>query len=326
VSRSRRRRGGPHDPGRAAALFVDWQSRSDDGGELVDPSRSQYKEFFLVVNATMNGEAVTTCPFIWVDRDFALARGEALRGTLRLDEGPAPEGTLVTAALECGRAPHASLGAGLGSLCWQDGAFEWSHPTTVSGPDGRFELSGLAPRRYALRAQGLGIDGHHLRTVYAGSYEAPAGELALGPLLAQVDLPAIAEPEPEDPTAALLDDLAGRRGVRQETDLDADADEFPGFGPQHAFDFENPDLGIAPVPAAHPPASHPEEAVDARVLQMSGGRGGRAAQGAQPTGCRFVPQPTHGIGPAVRQAVSCCWIHAGLVPRSGWIPPCSSQV
>jgi acetoacetate decarboxylase len=63
------------DPGRAAALFVDWQSRSARGDELVDPSRSQYKEFFLVVNATLDGEHVTTCPFIWVDRDFALARG-----------------------------------------------------------------------------------------------------------------------------------------------------------------------------------------------------------------------------------------------------------
>jgi hypothetical protein len=97
------------------------------------------------------------------------------------------------------------------------------------------------------------------------------------PLLAQVDLPAIAEPEPEDPTTALLDDLADRRGVRQEADLDADDDEFPGFGPQHAFDFENSDLGIGPVPAAHPPASRPEEAVDARVLQMPGGRKSRTA-------------------------------------------------
>jgi acetoacetate decarboxylase len=63
------------DPGRVAALFVDWQSRSETGGELLDPSRSQYKEFFIVVNATLDGEHVTTCPFIWVDRDFALARG-----------------------------------------------------------------------------------------------------------------------------------------------------------------------------------------------------------------------------------------------------------
>src|SRR5262245_53153632 len=45
----------PDDPGRAAALFVDWQSRSEHGDELLDPSRSQYREFFLVVNALLEG-------------------------------------------------------------------------------------------------------------------------------------------------------------------------------------------------------------------------------------------------------------------------------
>jgi acetoacetate decarboxylase len=66
----------PHpDPGRCAALFVDWQSCSDSREELDDPIRSQYREFFVVVNALLNGEPVTTCPYIWVDRDFALARG-----------------------------------------------------------------------------------------------------------------------------------------------------------------------------------------------------------------------------------------------------------
>ena len=66
----------PHpDAGRCAAVFADWQSCSEQGGELIDPSRSQYKEVFLVVNALLDGEEVTTCPFIWVDRDFALTRG-----------------------------------------------------------------------------------------------------------------------------------------------------------------------------------------------------------------------------------------------------------
>jgi len=63
------------DPGRCAALFVDWQSCSEGGEELVDPARGQYKEFFVVVAASLGGEAVTTCPYIWVDRDFALVRG-----------------------------------------------------------------------------------------------------------------------------------------------------------------------------------------------------------------------------------------------------------
>jgi acetoacetate decarboxylase len=63
------------DPGRAAALFVDWQSCGDDGAELLDPRRAQYREFLIVVAASLAGTAVTTCPYIWVDQDFALARG-----------------------------------------------------------------------------------------------------------------------------------------------------------------------------------------------------------------------------------------------------------
>jgi Acetoacetate decarboxylase (ADC) len=66
----------PHpDPGRCAAVCADWQSCSEGGDELVDPIRSHYREFFIVVNAILDGEEVTTCPFIWVDQDFALARG-----------------------------------------------------------------------------------------------------------------------------------------------------------------------------------------------------------------------------------------------------------
>jgi hypothetical protein len=63
------------DPGRCAALFVDWQSCGDSGEELLDPVRSQYREFFIVVNGVLDGEQVTSCPYIWVDRDFALIRG-----------------------------------------------------------------------------------------------------------------------------------------------------------------------------------------------------------------------------------------------------------
>jgi acetoacetate decarboxylase len=66
----------PHpDSGRAAAMFIDWQSCSDGGEELLDPARSQYREFFITVNALYGGEEVAFCPYIWVDRDFALARG-----------------------------------------------------------------------------------------------------------------------------------------------------------------------------------------------------------------------------------------------------------
>ena len=66
----------PHpDPGRCAAVFADWQSCSETGDELIDPVRSHYREFYLVVSGLLDGEEVTTCAFIWVDQDFALARG-----------------------------------------------------------------------------------------------------------------------------------------------------------------------------------------------------------------------------------------------------------
>ena len=66
----------PHeDAGRAAIVFADWQSCSEQGDELIDPSRSQYRECYLVISGMLNGEPVTTCPFIWVDQDFAMARG-----------------------------------------------------------------------------------------------------------------------------------------------------------------------------------------------------------------------------------------------------------
>jgi acetoacetate decarboxylase len=66
----------PHpDPGRCAFVAADWQSCSEGGDELVDPSRSQYREVFVVVSGLLGGEEVTVCTSIWVDRDFALARG-----------------------------------------------------------------------------------------------------------------------------------------------------------------------------------------------------------------------------------------------------------
>ena len=63
------------DFGSAAAIFADWQSCSDSREELLDPVRAQYKEFFVVLAARYQGEAVTRCPFMWVDRGMPLFRG-----------------------------------------------------------------------------------------------------------------------------------------------------------------------------------------------------------------------------------------------------------
>jgi acetoacetate decarboxylase len=63
------------DPDAVAVVFADWQSCSAGGDELVDPVRSQYKEAFIVVRCRHDGVTYSRCILIWVDKDFALARG-----------------------------------------------------------------------------------------------------------------------------------------------------------------------------------------------------------------------------------------------------------
>ncbi|HQY33367.1 septation protein SepH [Actinotalea sp.] len=127
------------------------------------------------------------------------------------------------------------------------------------------------------------IPRRHLAAVRSTVFDVEVDD-ALRPVLASVDQPALQaapEPDPDEATHALLDDLADRRGVRQpleESDDDEDGEEFEGFGPQHAFDFDLPGLTTpAAIPAAHPPASRPDLATDAQVLTMPTDRSHRGA-------------------------------------------------
>ncbi len=63
------------DPGAVAIIWADWQSCSDNFDELLDPARSQYKEVFVVIRCSWRGETWSRAPYIWVDKDFAMARG-----------------------------------------------------------------------------------------------------------------------------------------------------------------------------------------------------------------------------------------------------------
>lgn len=65
----------PEDPGAVALIWADWQSCSTSRTELLDPVRSQYKEAFVVVRCSFQGITYSRCVFIWVDKDFAIARG-----------------------------------------------------------------------------------------------------------------------------------------------------------------------------------------------------------------------------------------------------------
>ncbi|MFI6578121.1 acetoacetate decarboxylase family protein [Nocardiopsis sp. NPDC050513] len=63
------------DPGAVALIWADWQSCSTSGDELLDPVRAQYKEAFAVVRCSYRGRTYSRCVYIWVDKDFAIARG-----------------------------------------------------------------------------------------------------------------------------------------------------------------------------------------------------------------------------------------------------------
>jgi len=64
----------PENP-RAAAIAGEWQSCTTSGAELLDPNRSQYREFYIALAARHGEKFVVRCPFCWVDRDFSLVRG-----------------------------------------------------------------------------------------------------------------------------------------------------------------------------------------------------------------------------------------------------------
>ncbi|MFD9958260.1 acetoacetate decarboxylase family protein [Amycolatopsis sp. NPDC058986] len=63
------------DPGAVALIWADWQSCSADGHQLLDPVSAQYKECFAVVRCRFEGRTYSRCVYIWVDKDFAIARG-----------------------------------------------------------------------------------------------------------------------------------------------------------------------------------------------------------------------------------------------------------
>lgn len=63
------------DPGAVALIWADWQSCSGTKEELLDPVRAQYKEAFAVVRCSYQGRTYSRSVYIWVDKDFAIARG-----------------------------------------------------------------------------------------------------------------------------------------------------------------------------------------------------------------------------------------------------------
>src|ERR1700684_2613202 len=64
----------PVSNGYATALFINWRF-TGPLDEYLDPVRSQYHEFFVLMDARWKDTKVSWCPYIYVDNDHAMARG-----------------------------------------------------------------------------------------------------------------------------------------------------------------------------------------------------------------------------------------------------------
>lgn len=67
----------PAPDGAASVVFADWCSASDhDERVLADPAVGQYREAYVVLHAVRNDKKVGRVPFIWVDSELSLLRGQ----------------------------------------------------------------------------------------------------------------------------------------------------------------------------------------------------------------------------------------------------------
>ncbi|HVU02948.1 MAG TPA: acetoacetate decarboxylase family protein [Polyangiaceae bacterium] len=67
----------PSADGAASVVFADWCSASDhDERVIADPAVGQYREAYVVLHASRAGARVGRVPFIWVDSELSLLRGQ----------------------------------------------------------------------------------------------------------------------------------------------------------------------------------------------------------------------------------------------------------
>jgi acetoacetate decarboxylase len=179
------------EPDAVAVIFADWQSCSDDGSELLDPIRSQYKECFVVVRCRYGGETYSRCVLIWVDKDFALARGW-------FQGYPKKIGSIwITRPVSVGRAgPRLEAGGTLGATLAANDRRLIDATFTVAGPSETGGFVNALPMLHsrwvpAIDARGDAFDelvtmrsrDVELGQAYAGSFslalhDAPGEELA----------------------------------------------------------------------------------------------------------------------------------------------------
>jgi acetoacetate decarboxylase len=67
----------PTPDGAASVVFADWCSASDNDDRVIaDPAVGQYREAYIVLHAVRGDKKVGRVPFIWVDSELSLLRGQ----------------------------------------------------------------------------------------------------------------------------------------------------------------------------------------------------------------------------------------------------------
>jgi acetoacetate decarboxylase len=67
----------PAPDGAASVVFADWCSASDHDSRVgADPAIGQYREAYVVLHAARGDKKVGRVPFIWVDSELSLLRGQ----------------------------------------------------------------------------------------------------------------------------------------------------------------------------------------------------------------------------------------------------------
>jgi acetoacetate decarboxylase len=154
------------DPGAVAMIFADWQSCGDDGSELLDPVRAQYKEAFVVVRCMYGGAIYSRCVYIWVDKDFALVRGH-------FQGYPKKLGSIwQTRPVAIGRAgPRiAAGGAFAGTVAYHDRRIVNAYVTLREESTSNGFVNGhpMVHSRYMPRIEGDGSDSYHELVTMSG--------------------------------------------------------------------------------------------------------------------------------------------------------------
>jgi hypothetical protein len=257
---------------------------------------------------------------VLAEREYVAEQARAAR--VGRDSGAPPLGDLVTDRL-------AARGVDLGSLSW-DAAREPSGPWLVIARFTVGDTGHEARWTFDVASRALTADEDEAR--WLSETELPDEPVARRHLAAvrdvvfdfTGDVPTLREPvvpaaepvpapDPQEKTHSLLDDLRSRRGVRQPVEVDDEADEFEGFGPQRAFDFARLDAAGDP-PGAHPAEADPE--AEAVVLRPAG----------TPRRVEATPAPTPPPGaPATHAADAREGAAAGTAPTPGAGHPAASS-